>query len=127
VKVFDNAHIQMIWHNAYVELAEATEVVFIGYSLPEADYHLRTLLRRAINPDASIVVVLTKHDRPHKNTDDRLRRFLASSRYKGFFGEKRVKFNYSGTQGYFEEVLDIRSLRSQLKGLREQFRKTFRK
>lgn len=62
-KVFDNTHIQMIWHNAHVELSEADKIVFIGYSFPEADYHFRTLLRKAVNPNVSIEVVLTRNDK----------------------------------------------------------------
>jgi len=64
VKIFDNVHIQMAWHNALLDLSEADEVVFIGYSLPEADYHVRALLRRAVRPDAQIVVVLMKDAEP---------------------------------------------------------------
>lgn len=36
VKRFDNPHLQMTWHNAFIELVEADKVVFIGYSLPGA-------------------------------------------------------------------------------------------
>lgn len=63
-KVFDLPHIQTTWHNAFVELREATNVVFIGYSLPAADYHFRTLLRRAIRSTTPIKVILDKSAEP---------------------------------------------------------------
>jgi hypothetical protein len=63
-KVFDLPHIQTTWHNAFVELREATDVVFIGYSLPAADYHFRTLLRRAIRSTTPIKVILDNSAEP---------------------------------------------------------------
>ena len=110
VKVFDNPHIRMTWHNAYMDLAEAREVVFIGYSLPEADYHVRTLLRRAIRPDARIVVVLTGKDDHSKSTPKHLRRFFPVNRYRSFFGPDRPTFVTSGVRGYFEQVAGITEL-----------------
>lgn len=104
VKVFDNPHIRMTWHNAYMDLAEAGEVVFIGYSLPEADYHVRTLLRRAIRPDARITVVLTPKDDHKRNTPKHLRAFLPANRYRTFFGPDRPAFVTSGVRGYFNQV-----------------------
>lgn len=111
VKVFDNTHIRMTWHNAYMDLAEATQVVFIGYSLPAADYHLRTLFRRAIRPDASIVVVLTDRDQPRRNTPKSLRPFFPTHRYTEFFGPGRLEFCMEGMKGYFRQVLGAIDLR----------------
>lgn len=115
LKAFDNAHIQMSWHNAYMDLALADEVVFIGYSLPEADYHVRALLRRAIRPDAQIVVVLTKDDDHKKNTRKRLRKFFAASRYRAFFGKGRVRFELGGVKVFFRKRMRAKSLRSRLR------------
>jgi hypothetical protein len=106
IKEFNNAHIQMIWHNAYIDLCEAKKVVFIGYSLPEADYHLRTLLKRAIRKDAELIVVLTKKDKPPDHCDKHIRGKYAASRYKAFFGsETRIKFEFGGVKSYFRKVI----------------------
>lgn len=104
-KVFDNTHIQMIWHNAYVELAEADKVVFIGYSLPEADYHLRTLIRRAVRPEAQIDIILKKTDIPSAGTFERLKRYYPATRYQEFFGMKRIKLYSTGMRGYFNNKI----------------------
>jgi len=90
LKVFDNVHLKMIWHNAYHELAEAAEVVFIGYSFPDADYHLRALLKRALSPKCKITVVLTSGDKKDKTV-----------RYQNFFGLGKVDFKFYGVEQYF--------------------------
>lgn len=105
VKVFDNAHIQTIWHNAYVELTEATRVVFLGYSLPLADYHVRTLLRRSIQPGAEIVAVLAPSDTPIRNTPRRLRWVFAASRFRAFFGNERIQVETDGIEKHFDGIL----------------------
>ena len=46
-------------NNAFIELREATEVRFVGYSRPDADYHFRALLLRAIRPTTRIRVFLS--------------------------------------------------------------------
>lgn len=89
LKVFDNVHLKMIWHNAYHELSEASEVVFIGYSFPEADYHLRALLKRSLKPAVHITVILKKGDRDKKQ------------RYYNFFGRKNIVFRFYGVEQYF--------------------------
>ncbi|MBE3603734.1 hypothetical protein IMX07_08875 [bacterium] len=104
VKVFDNAHIRMAWHNAYLELAEADRVVFVGYSLPAADFHVRTLLRRSIRPDAEIIVVLRQADKPGRTTPVRLRASFAAVRYKDFFGE-RARITLGGVRRFFKPII----------------------
>ena len=107
IKEFNNAHIQMIWHNAYIDLCEAKKVVFIGYSLPEADYHLRTLLKRAIRKDAELIVVLTKKDKPPVHCDKNIREKYAESRYRAFFGSgTQIKFKFGGVKSYFQDIVE---------------------
>ncbi len=103
MKQFDNPHIAYIWHNAYIELSKAKKVVFIGYSLPYADYHLRTLLKRAIQPDAEIEVVLVKNDKAPNNS--KTRNYYAASRYEEFFGSQKIKFHFRGARGYFDTLI----------------------
>ena len=116
-KVFDNTHIQMIWHNAHVELAEADKVVFIGYSLPEADYHLRTLIRRAIRTDTQLDVVLRNSDRPDHSVTERIKKFYAVTRYRDFFGIGKVNFYLKGVKSYFAKDIGKKTLRVNLRRL----------
>lgn len=119
LKVFDNPHIQMTWHNAYVEISEASELVFIGYSFPEADYHFRTFLRRAVRPDARITAVLTDSDRPKRNTPRRLLSAFAATRYLKFFGA-RTRFEFGGVRAYFTTLLGSVPLSARLNRLRRR-------
>jgi hypothetical protein len=103
-KVFDLPHIKTVWHNAYVELREAKHIVFIGYSMPESDYHFRTLLRRAILPDTSIQVILSSNDNTANIMSDRERNYLPESRYRRLFGDRPV-FEYSGVEEFISNFL----------------------
>lgn len=119
VKKFENPHIKMVWHNAYIDLCEAQDVVFIGYSLREADYHLRTLFKRAIRPDANIKVVLAPSDKPAKgNLAAKWKG--ATARYSNFFGIDENSFNYDGVRGHFKGMLDSQSLQQLIETIRRK-------
>ena len=77
LKVMDDFHLQQIWHHAERALVEAERIIFCGYSLPDADLHIRYLLKRAeINrgttPD---VVVINNHagKEARTQTDEKIR------------------------------------------------------
>lgn len=130
-KVFDQPHIQTTWHNAYVELREATRVVFIGYSLPEADYHFRTLLRRAIRKCTTIEVCLYKNDKaPEALERDSYEAYIknnlsfATERYERLFGVKNIQFDYDGVSTFIEKSLPQDEFRSTLASLEKRFRGT---
>jgi len=108
IKDFSNFHIQMIWNNAYRELCEAEKVVFIGYSLPEADYHLRTLLKRSIQSRTQIDIVLVRKDKIPKIAPRHIKEKYTENRYKAFFGSgSNVHFYFTGMKGYFSDILNI--------------------
>jgi hypothetical protein len=46
IKDLSNPQYKIIWQNAGIEIAEAEKIVFIGYSLPSADFEMRQLLSR---------------------------------------------------------------------------------
>ena len=75
----------MVWHNAFVELSEAKKIVIIGYSLPDADYLIRTLFKRSISKNVPIEVVLAEKDKYNKYLNIELRKYFAVERYKSFF------------------------------------------
>jgi len=105
-KVFDLPHIQTTWHNAFVELREADEVIFVGYSLPDADYHLRALMIRAIRSAAHVNVVLAKRDNPAEYSMKEVRDTLPEGRYRRLFGDG-IAFDYGGVASLVEHLSPV--------------------
>ena len=117
MKSFNNLYIKNIWHNAYIDISEADHIVFIGYSLPDADFEMRCLLKKSIKDYASIEVVLSKEDNPkyyekklRKNgcTEDEIKQIIEKMelppyRYNSFFGNK-VKFRFCGFGGFLKKM-----------------------
>lgn len=99
LKDFSNPQYKLIWQNAGVELAEATKIVFIGYSLPQADFEMRQLLSRMTRENAEIEVV-TKGLKDKQSTKDLI------ERYKVFFGKRNPKFYYDGVTHYINNNLE---------------------
>lgn len=118
IKSFDNLNLKNIWHNAYIDVSEAEHIVFIGYSFPDADFEMRCLLKKAVRNDADITVVLNDSNDPKKYIqrftalgicNDEAKKYLnkmwlPEARYRSFFGEDKVKFDYSGFQGYLSKM-----------------------
>lgn len=99
LKNLTNPQYKLIWQNAGVELSEAKKIVFIGYSLPQADYEMRQLLSRMIRPNAQIEVV-GYSENPITDTE-----FLAlTSRYKNFFGDRlKLPIYHEGAKQYIDD------------------------
>jgi hypothetical protein len=74
-KSFHNPAYSSIWYAAEKLLSNASNWVFIGYSLPEADYELKTLLKSAQlqKPDPKRIIVIDPKKAVHK-------------KYRCFFG-----------------------------------------
>lgn len=123
LKDFGYAHLLSVWNKAYEELAEAEEITFIGYSLPEADYHFRALLLRAIKPEAKIISVLAENDDSKKGTPKKYKRFHAAERYRSFFGPERVKIDLSRVEGFFSEELMKTSFQAKTRRLKRRLKK----
>ncbi|MDF2591367.1 MAG: hypothetical protein K0S75_833 [Clostridia bacterium] len=111
IKAFNNLHLKNVWHNAYLDLCEADEIIFIGYSFPDADFELRYLLKKAIKPSAKIKVILHQKDNPKlyrsilkdiKPIADKNETFyrinLPYKRYISFFKNHKVEFCYKGIE-----------------------------
>ena len=80
-----NIQIQLVWQNAGIELSEASKVVFVGYSLPQADFEIRQLLSRCIPNHAEVEVVLF----PGKDRSKTIKDFeYEINNYKTFFGSR---------------------------------------
>lgn len=122
IKELGNLHFKNIWHNAFIDLSEATDVVFVGYSFPNADFEMRCLLKKAIQPSTSITVVLAHNDDPKPYLDDFISKgytlkratclvdklSLPQQRYAAFFGgERDIKFLYNELEGYVEAASHV--------------------
>ena len=118
LKSLENLNLKNIWHNAFIDISEADEIVFIGYSFPDADFEMRCLLKKACKSTAKISVVLSSSDDPELYRSkfaekgfclDESNKLIAKmrlpeERYKSFFGEDRVSFNYSGFAEYIDQI-----------------------
>lgn len=92
LKELANLHLKNIWQNAFIELQKASKVIFIGYSLPYADFELKYLFKKAIKPTSEIEVVLIKNDKTNGTKD----------RYESFFG-KDINFDFRGLKGWLKK------------------------
>jgi hypothetical protein len=93
-KTIQNVHLLDVWQNAAMELQEANEVYFIGYSLPEADYLIRNLLVSNIR-NTSKIYLQDYCGRSGKN-------------YRQLFGNqiKRKNIQEGSGRDYVDELTD---------------------
>ncbi|MCL4207350.1 MAG: hypothetical protein KJ000_33120 [Pirellulaceae bacterium] len=99
LKDLSNFQIKLVWQNAGVELMEARRLIFIGYSLPHADFEFRQLLSRMVHNSASIHVVLWRDDHNPEPYNGEVRR------YRQFFSRHRLTFEPMGVQRFVDEHL----------------------
>ena len=101
LKNLSNPQYKLIWQNAGVELSEANRIVFIGYSLPQADFEMRQLLARMVRENAEITLVgFSKNPQSDKD-------FLnLTNRHNVFFGERlKLPIVHIVAKRYIEEML----------------------
>lgn len=103
LKDLSNFQIKLVWQNAGVELMEASRIIFIGYSLPHADFEFRQLLSRMVHKDAAIDVVLRKG-----RGADAVRRYAAEKeRYEQFFGKRKMDFHSGGVVDFVRSLTAV--------------------
>lgn len=95
LKDLSNPQYRIIWQNAGIEISEADEIVFIGYSLPYADFEMRQLLSRMTRKNAKIHVV----DCPEGN------RAKLESHWSKFFGNREIKFSFEGAKAFVDSLV----------------------
>lgn len=95
LKDLSNPQYKLIWQNAGIELSESQNIVFIGYSLPAADFEMRQLLSRMIRDDAKIAVV-------DYGKDDWENIKSMKLRYQTFFGNRPIEFYLDGSKNFIE-------------------------
>jgi hypothetical protein len=101
LKDLSNFQVKLVWQNAGVELMEARRLVFIGYSLPHADFEFRQLLSRMVHREAAIDVVLYEGSSAvsQRSYQDEV------ARYKQFFGGRKITFKSSGVEDYVRDMV----------------------
>lgn len=99
LKNLTNTQYKLVWHNAAIELSEASKIIFVGYSLPMADFEIRQILSRMVRKDAIIEVV----DIGHGENDQKI--IDLKNKYETFFG-REIAVHHRGTEDYFLENLD---------------------
>lgn len=95
LKNLSNPQYRIIWQNAGIEISEAEKIVFIGYSLPQADFEMRQLLSRMTRKNAKIHVVdflpLEKQE-------------SLKMHWTKFFGRREISFSFDGAKAYINTL-----------------------
>lgn len=100
IKSIDSQLYKNLWNTASNELRNADEIIFIGYSMPIADYEFRYLLQKSIPAEAKIDVILHSSDDPSKTKSNWT--LLPEKRYRDLFSKNTINFHYEG----FKEFLN---------------------
>jgi NAD-dependent SIR2 family protein deacetylase len=105
IKHITNQLYNNLWRSAALELSSAEKIIFVGYSLPVADYELSYLLKRNITNSAKIEVVLYTDDDPKNVTlaNKEMVRYLPKARYQTLFSQNKIDFFYKGFGDYFSK------------------------
>lgn len=104
LKNLNNVQNKLIWQNAGIELSEASKVVFLGYSIPQADFEFKQLLSRMIRKDAKIEAVLVESDNPKVYPDDDPSKYqTAGYRFGNFFSGRNIELYYDGVDEYIKK------------------------
>jgi hypothetical protein len=84
-KALSNLYLRQIWHAAEQTLLKCDRIIFCGYSFPDADVHVRYLLKRVeVNVDRTPdVFIVNEHE--GKGESDRQ---AEKDRYTRFFRDK---------------------------------------
>lgn len=85
-KVMSCYFLQCIWRRAEESLKQADRIIFCGYSFPDADIHVKYLLKRAeVNRNGSPPSIFIVNEHPDKTEQQRQQEI---SRYERFFRDK---------------------------------------
>lgn len=99
LKNLSNPQYKLMWQNAGVELSEANKIIFIGYSLPQADYEMRQLLSRMTRKNVEILVVGYS-----ANPVTDINFIELEKRYKVFFGSRlKLPIYHRGARQYIND------------------------
>lgn len=96
IKALESQLYQNIWAGASRAIANADEIIFIGYSLPAADFDFRYLLKNNVSKNCNIKVILAPCDKPQANN----LHLCPEMRYKKLFFNigGKISFDYKGVE-----------------------------
>ena len=97
IKDLTNPQYKIIWQNAGIEISEADKLVFIGYSLPNADFEMRQLLSRMTRKHALIEVV--------DFCDDQTMQEMKKAHWNNLFGQRNIEFHFKGASQYINTLV----------------------
>lgn len=103
LKAFSSQVYSNLWSAATRELQKATHIVFVGYSLPIADFDFRYLLQKNTPADAAIDVVLMPNDNPDLEKNQSIKHMLPEQRYREAFPKNEIHFHYNGFGTFFSD------------------------
>lgn len=101
IKSLSNRLYSNLWGTAASEIRSATHIMFLGYSLPIADFDFRYMLQRNVPQTAVIDVILYKDANPEQTELECLKCLLPEKRYKDAFPKNEINFHYNGFGSYF--------------------------
>lgn len=73
-KAGDLGPLEDVWRDAYAAISRAKTLEIVGYSMPDDDIEIRTLLRAGLRRGANRPVIVARNPAP--DVHDRVRRFL---------------------------------------------------
>jgi hypothetical protein len=91
LKVYDNAYLVKIWLESEHVLRKACSLFFVGYSLPESDFHIRYLLKKSLfrsNTSPRVVVITSPRNKEGSDLYLRYKRFFGQIEYHNIGFEK---------------------------------------
>ncbi len=100
-KSFRNLAYPSIWYNAEKLLSDSDHWVFIGYSLPEADYELKHLLKAAQLRMSHRRSTRKKRIEVVVHGDEQIRQ-----KFERFFGPETIEFYAGGLSEYVSRVCE---------------------
>jgi NAD-dependent SIR2 family protein deacetylase len=106
LKIYDNDFIQYLWKQSEQKIADSDQLVFIGYSLPEADYHLRSLITRGLVQNQNKPNLLIIDKKPENSEEERWSKTV-EKRYKLLFGNDHIDFKPIDLSGLLKDWNDL--------------------
>jgi len=107
-KVMSNHYLQNIWRKTEISLSKADRIIFCGYSFPDADIHIKYLLKRIEinNSKSPEIIIINNHD--GKSLEDKA---SEESRYRRFFSDKnKIYYLDKSFQEFCQYGVDVNHL-----------------
>ncbi|MCD5401673.1 SIR2 family protein [candidate division NPL-UPA2 bacterium] len=103
-KVMSNFYLQEVWHKTEKMLRQAERIFFCGYSFPDADLHIKYLLKRAEMYKSSAFEVFIINN--HNNKPD-AEKESENKRYKRFFKDsEKVTYTDKSFEDFCESDIE---------------------